>query len=73
MFNQLKPRPEHIEKLIEVLGDGKLLTPQEIAKRSGMSLTATYGAIEELKQNNKLEVLKQNKTPRTQVRLSKIN
>lgn len=69
MFNQLKPRPEHIKKVL-CLSTGELLTPHEIVKRFGLSLTAIYGAIDELELNHKLEVLRQKETPKMQVKLS---
>lgn len=71
MFNQLKPQPEHLSKLLACLEDGEQLSPNEIVKRSGLSLTATYGAIDALEAEQKIEVIRQNKTPKMQVRLSK--
>lgn len=70
MFNQRKPRPEHLEQLIACLKGRDLITPLEITKVSSLTLTATNGAIEELERQGKLVVVRQNKTPRTQVKLS---
>lgn len=52
------------------LSGGELLFPNEIVKRSGLSLTATYGAIDELEAKHQVVVIRQNKTPRMQVRLA---
>ncbi len=69
-FNKLEPRPEHLEALKSCLAGGELLTPHEIVKRSKLSLTATYGAIEALERDKELVVIRQDKTPKMQVRLS---
>lgn len=71
MFNQRKPRPEHIEQLIACLQGKDLITPNEITKASDLTLTATYGAIDELERQGKLVVIRQNKTPKMQVKLAK--
>ncbi len=46
--NTRPPRPEHIEGVLNALADGDTYTPQEIAKRSGLSLTAVSGAVNQL-------------------------
>lgn len=70
MFNQLKPRPEHLQGVIDVLSSHEALTPHEIVKRTGLSLTATLGAIEELERRKSIDVLRQTKTPKMKVRLT---
>lgn len=69
MYNPFPARPQHLEALRSCLAGGELLTPQEIAKRTGLSLTATRGAIEALEKDEEVIVVRQNKTPKMQVRL----
>lgn len=69
-FNQLKAKPEHLEALLSCLSGDEALSPNEIVKRSGLSLTATYGAIEELETKQQVVVIRQNKTPKMQVKLA---
>ncbi len=68
-FNQRKAKPEHLELLLSALSGGELLSPNEIVKRSGLTLTATYGAIDELEAKQQVVIIRQNKTPRMRVKL----
>jgi hypothetical protein len=68
-FNNLKARPEHLEKLLKSLKGGKTLTPNDIVKNTGLSLTAVYGAISHLELSGKIGVERQNKTPKMRVSL----
>lgn len=70
MFNQRKAKPEHIEAFLKAVKKSELVTPHEIVKRSNLSLTAVHGVISELERQGKLEAVRQNKTPRLQVKLT---
>ncbi len=69
IFNQRKARPEHIAAFLKAIKKDEIITPYEIVKRSGLSLTAVQGVISEFENQNKIEVIRQNKTPRLQIRL----
>lgn len=68
-FNNKKPRPEHLETLIELLKKESDLTPIQVTKMSDLTLTATYGAIEELERLGKITTIRQNKTPKLRISL----
>jgi DNA-binding MarR family transcriptional regulator len=67
MFNTLKPTPEHIEALLSCLSDRQQKSPTDIAKQSGLTLTAVNGAVSQLEQENLVIVHRQNKTPKVLV------
>ncbi len=69
MFNQRKAKPEHIQGFLGSIKKGEITTPYEIVKRSKLSLTAVQGVISELEAQNKIEVIRQSKTPKMQVKL----
>lgn len=69
MFNQRRAKPEHIEAFLKSIKRGEITTPYEIVKRSKLSLTAVQGVISEFEAQGKIEVIRQNKTPRLQVKL----
>ena len=68
-FNQLKAKPEHIREVVNTLKGGECLAPHQIAKLSGLSLTAVYGAIAHLEVEGKIRVIRQNKTPKLRASL----
>jgi transcription initiation factor IIE alpha subunit len=68
-FNNLRAKPEHLKKLADTLEDGASLTPNEIVKISGLSLTAVYGAIGHLESQGMIVCVRQNKTPKLRVSL----
>jgi ribosomal protein S25 len=68
-FNKLTAKPEHLDAILRSLPSDKLVTPFELVKITGLSLTATYGAIQELENRGAIDVIKQNATPKMQVRL----
>jgi ribosomal protein S25 len=70
-FNTLKAKPENISSILSNLHEDEIVTPFELVNRTHMSLTAVYGALDELERTNAVEVIRQNKTPRMQVKLSK--
>lgn len=69
MFNKRQPKPEHLEKFMDSLKPEELVTLQEIVKRSGLSLTAVTGAVDDLQRQGKIKVIRQNKTPKVQIGL----
>ena len=69
MFNQRKAKPEHIKTFFDSIKEGEITTPYEIVKSSNLSLTAVQGVIAELESENKIDVIRQNRTPRVQVKL----
>lgn len=69
MFNTRKAKAEHIEMLLGCLKPGELVPPQEIVARTGLSLTAVRGAIEELEASKQLATVRQNTTPKLRVGL----
>jgi len=68
-FNNRKPKPEHLAELLDNLSKDNYLSPNDIFRKSSLTLTATYGAIEELERQQKIVVIRQNKTPKMQVKL----
>ena len=68
-FNNRKPKPEHLTELLAKLSKDSYLSPNDIFKKSNLTLTATYGAIEELERQQKIVVVRQNKTPKMQIKL----
>lgn len=68
-FNNRKAKPEHLAELLTTLSKDNFLTPNDIFKISNLTLTATYGAIEELELQKMIVVVRQNKTPKMQVKL----
>lgn len=69
MFNQRKAKPDHIDAFLKSVKKGELVTPHEIVKRSNLSLTAVHCVISEFESQNKIETVRQNKTPRLQIKL----
>ena len=69
LFNSRKARPEHLEKLTKALKKGVWLTPNDLVKISGLTLTAVYGAINHLERQGGINVTRQDKTPKMQVSL----
>jgi len=69
MFNKRKARPEHIQGFLNSIKMGETTTPYEIVKRTNLSLTAVQGVISELEAQGKIEVIRQNKTPKMRFKL----
>ena len=65
----LKARPEHIEKAMKVLVSGQFYSPNELMRKAGLSLTAVKCVIVVLEAEGKLEIKKQQISPRLVVRL----
>ena len=69
LHTRLKARPEHIAAFLKVISPKEITTPYEIVKRSNLSLTAVKCVIVELENQGRLEVIRQDKTPKMQIRL----
>lgn len=69
IFNQRKAKPEHIAAFLKAVKRDEIITPYEIVKRSSLSLTAVQGVISEFENLNKIEIIRQNDTPRMRIRL----
>lgn len=69
MFNQRKVRPEDVESFLSVVNSEDFSTPSDIAKKSKLFLTAVHGVILLFEKEGKIELIRNNKTPRVQLRL----
>jgi DNA-binding MarR family transcriptional regulator len=70
MWNRLKPKQEHLEAVLAHLQPKELLTPKEIAKRSGLTLNAVNGAVETLAVDGRVRIVRQAVSPKVLVGLS---
>ena len=68
-YNRLPAKPEHMEKVMRVLADGKLHTPADIVAKSRMSLTQTMVALAQLSTDGRVTAVESNTPPKLQVRL----
>lgn len=66
---RLKPKPEHISAVLSTLHKGELLTPQEIAVDSGLTLSQVKCALNYLESTQQLRVVRQETAPRVRVTL----
>lgn len=70
-YFRLKPRPEHIRAVLEVLKQQEAIAPQELAKLSGLTLTQVKCALSELELRAKIKILRRDSTPKVRVSLVK--
>ncbi|GAA5528814.1 hypothetical protein [Herpetosiphon gulosus] len=66
---KLKPKPEHLEGVLNVLAQKNFASPHIIAKESGLSLTAVKCALAQLEQEDQLIIKHQLTSPKLQVAL----
>lgn len=73
LFNNLhtkrKPKEEHIDKTLGALRDHGFYSPIKLGKKAGISLTATKCVLQYLDGQAKLDVRRQQVSPRLEVRL----
>jgi DNA-binding MarR family transcriptional regulator len=70
MRSTLTPKPEHIDGVLKALKGQDLQTPQEIARRSGLSLTAVTGALGQLERTGEVRIVRQSTTPKLRAGLA---
>lgn len=68
---RLKPAPDHLAAVISVLEISELISPQGIAKQSGLSLTKVRCALAQLEKEEKLIIVQQEMSPKLRVKLKK--
>lgn len=66
----LAVRDADVRAVRAVLADADLLTPQEIAARAHLTLTAVTSALNGLERAGEVEIVRQAVTPRVRVRLT---
>lgn len=66
---RLKPKPEHISAVLSTLRQGTLLTPQEIAVKSSLTLSQVKCVLNHLESTQQLRVVRQETAPRVRVAL----
>lgn len=69
LHTRLKPKPEHLKQALAVLSSGKLYSPTDLAKSARLSLTAAKCVIEQLANEERLDIERQESSPRLRVRL----
>ena len=73
LFNNLhtmkKPKEEHSIKVLKALARGKYMSPNVICKVTGLSLTAVKCVLDDLNYQEKLEVVRQEVSPKLLVKL----
>jgi predicted transcriptional regulator len=66
---RLEPKAEHIDAVVAALDGQEKLTPQAIAKISGLSLTKVKCALNRLEIDGKIDVVRQDVSPKVRVSL----
>ncbi len=69
-FTRLKPRPEHLERVLKTLTESPEQSPTQIAATARISLTAVRCVLQQLEHEGRLKIKKQNVSPRTVVSLA---
>ena len=69
-FTNMKPKPDHIDRVLVVLKDSDLLTLEQLRASSGLSLTQVKCALNHLEKIGKIKVKRQNQTPRVLIAIN---
>lgn len=69
---RLKPKQEHIDKVLGYLANRDLTSPYVIKNHTGLSLTAVKCVLNKLYKEDRLIVVTQDKTPRRLVKLKDV-
>ncbi len=69
-FNKLPPKPEYIVAVKAALEQGDELGIRDISRKTGLSQTQSFSALDYLVTMGEVEVRRQNRTPTVLYRLS---
>lgn len=69
-FNRLPPRPEYLVAVLQSLAGQEPLSLAEVTKRSGLSQTQASQALDVLARDQKVMLVKEDKSPKVRYRLN---